>query len=122
MEDMDISQQQPRYLSEEKTRDIHTSLASQDTIYKMTDIFKVLSDPTRLKIVLALEGNELCVGDLAIVTGLSQSSVSHHLKTLRQLNLARFRRQGKMTFYSLADSHVSALVAVARDHARESTG
>lgn len=95
-------------------------LASERLTEKTADMFKLLSDPTRLKIVLALQEVELCVGDAALLGGLSPSVVSHHLKTLRQANLVSYRRQGKKTFYRLADSHVSALLAVARDHARES--
>ena len=88
---------------------------------RMAEIFKVLSDPTRLKIVQALEIDELCVCDIASLMKLSQPSVSHHLKTLRQTGIVKYRRSGKMAIYSLKDSHVSALLAVARDHANEST-
>lgn len=85
----------------------------------MAETFKVLSDPTRLKIVFALLNRELCVRDLAIATELTQPAVSYHLKTLRQLNLVDHRKQGKLTFYSLADAHVSELLAIAREHAGE---
>jgi DNA-binding transcriptional ArsR family regulator len=87
---------------------------------KTAEIFKILSDPTRLRIIQTLQEAELCVGDITMHTGFSQSSVSHHLKTLRQANLVGLRKLGKQCFYRLADSHVSALLAVARDHARES--
>ncbi len=87
---------------------------------KTADIFKILSDPTRLKIIQTLQEAELCVNDIALHTSFSQSTVSHHLKTLREANLVGLRRSGKRSFYRLADSHVSALLAVARDHARES--
>jgi ArsR family transcriptional regulator len=85
----------------------------------MSNIFKAMSDPTRLKIILALDMEELCVCDISALTGLSQSAVSHHLQTLRQMNLVSFRREGKMVFYQLADKHVSMLITIARDHARE---
>lgn len=88
---------------------------------KMAEIFKVLSDTTRLKIVQALEMDELCVCDIAALIGLTQPSVSHHLKSLRQTGLVKYRRSGKMALYSLKDSHVTALLAVARDHAQEKT-
>ena len=107
-------------LTAEKVERIISALSSKRLIYSMANIFKVLSDPTRLKIVLTLQESELCVGEIAEITGLSQSSVSHHLKTLREQKLVDFRRDGKMTYYSLADNHVSALLAVARDHAKES--
>lgn len=90
-----------------------------DAIFSMADIFKVLSDPSRLKIISTLQTGELCVNDISAVTGFSQSSVSHHLKVLRDRNLIRFRREGKSSFYSLADAHVFALLAVAHDHALE---
>jgi len=111
--------QRTRFLDNEQAQRILNALEPAEVIQAMADIFKVLSDPTRLKIVTALQEGELCVGDIAALTGFSQSSVSHHLKTLRLYNLVRFRRKGKLTFYSLADTHVSALLAVARDHARE---
>lgn len=111
--------QRTRFLDNEQAQRILNALEPAEVIQAMADIFKVLSDPTRLKIVTALQEGELCVGDIAGLTGFSQSSVSHHLKTLRLYNLVRFRRKGKLTFYSLADTHVSALLAVARDHARE---
>jgi len=111
--------QRARFLDSEQTQRILNALEPSEVIQAMADIFKVLSDPTRLKIVTALQEGELCVSDIATLTDFSQSSVSHHLKTLRLYNLVRFRRKGKLTFYSLADTHVSALLAVARDHARE---
>ena len=111
--------QRARFLDSEQIQRILNALEPSEVIQAMADIFKVLSDPTRLKIVTALQEGELCVGEIAGLTGFSQSSVSHHLKTLRLYNLVRFRRKGKLTFYSLADTHVSALLAVARDHARE---
>ena len=110
---------QPPFLPPDKIEGIIHRIESSSLIRNMADIFKVLSDPARLKIVLALQESELCVSHLAELTELSQSSVSHHLKTLRQTRLVDFRRQGKLIFYSLADDHVSALLAVARDHAKE---
>ncbi|HHE46988.1 MAG TPA: ArsR family transcriptional regulator [Bacteroidetes bacterium] len=103
----------------EKIERIQHALSSATLLRNMAEIFKVLCDPTRLKIVLALQECELCVADISEFTDLPQSSVSHHLKTLRQSRLVDYRRQGKMVFYSLADNHVTALVAVARDHAKE---
>jgi DNA-binding transcriptional ArsR family regulator len=87
---------------------------------KTSEMFKLLSDTTRLQVILSLQEQELCVNDVVSKVGLSQSSVSHHLKLLRNANLVRWKRVGKKTYYHLADSHVSALLAVARDHARES--
>jgi len=87
---------------------------------RMAAIFKILADPARLTVVSSLLEAELCVGDISQTTHLPQSSVSHHLKALREADLVRWKRAGKKIFYRIADSHVTALLAVARDHARES--
>ena len=109
------------YLSvdEEKVKRIRKAIGVNDISSRMAEIFKVLCDPTRLRIAQALEMDELCVCDIAALIGLTQPSVSHHLKTLRQTGMVKYRKVGKMALYSLKDSHVSALLAVARDHARE---
>lgn len=85
----------------------------------LADIFRVLSDPTRLRIVEALAERELCVCDLAAVVGSSASSVSHHLRQLRQLKLVRYRREGRMAYYRLDDEHVDELLRTGLEHARE---
>ena len=89
-------------------------------IARMASIFKVLSDPARLRIVLGLQRGEQYVQVMAAETGFSSSLVSHHLRHLRQLNLVICERRGRQAFYRLADSHVIALLAVAHDHATES--
>ena len=108
-----------QFVHQDKVDKIQKAMEAEGLRSKMSNMFRVLCDPTRLKIILALELEELCVCDLAALTNLSQSAVSHHLQSLRQMNLVNYRREGKMVFYSLADTHVSALIAVARDHARE---
>ncbi len=98
---------------------IKQSLPSETLMHLIAETFKVLSDPTRLRIVMALQQGELCVNDLTTATELTQSSVSYHLKTLRQLNLVHYRRQGKSTYYSLVDDHVSELLEIAQEHSSE---
>src|SRR5690625_6903160 len=83
-------------------------------------IFKALSDATRLKVAYALTlAQELCVHDVANVIGATTATASHHLRLLRQMKLAKYRREGKLIFYSLDDDHVRQLVYVAMVHARE---
>src|SRR5512136_452708 len=83
-------------------------------------IFKVLGDETRARIVYALsQADQLCVCDIAQIVGLSLPAVSHHLRVLRELGIARARKEGKMVFYSLADDHVAALVRQAAEHTSE---
>jgi DNA-binding transcriptional ArsR family regulator len=85
-------------------------------------MFKALGDPTRLRLLLALRGGEMCVCDLAAFLGSSESSVSHHLRHLRQLALVRRRREGQMLFYSLDDDHVEAILKIGLDHRAHSEG
>ncbi len=81
--------------------------------------YKVLGDPNRLKIVMALRHVEMCVCDLAAFTGLSESAVSHQLRRLRDLALVKSRRDGQIIYYALDDAHVSALLEVGLKHVRE---
>ena len=86
----------------------------------LSRVFKVLGDETRAKIVYALsQADRLCVCDIAQIVGLSLPAVSHHLRVLRELDMARATKEGKMVFYSLADDHVAALVKQGAAHASE---
>jgi DNA-binding transcriptional ArsR family regulator len=91
-----------------------------DAASGLARVFKVLGDETRAKIVFALaQADRLCVCDIAQVIGLSLPAVSHHLRVLRELNIARATREGKMVFYSLADEHVATLIRQGVAHASE---
>jgi DNA-binding transcriptional ArsR family regulator len=85
----------------------------------LCDIFNALADPTRLRILRALATEPLCVCDLAAVTGVSPSAVSHQLRVLRDRNLVAYDRDGKRAIYRLADEHVATLLAEGFDHAHE---
>ena len=79
----------------------------------------MLGDPTRLRLVAALAAEELCVCDLATLLGISQSAASHSLRALRQLRLVRYRRAGKIAYYSLDDAHIAALLGEGLRHVEE---
>lgn len=95
------------------------NIPDSDTLQSLTDIFKALSEPSRLKIVTALAACELCVCDLAAVTGSSESAVSHQLRILRNLKIVRHRREGKIVFYRLDDDHVKSLISQSIKHVQE---
>jgi len=76
---------------------------------RVAEIFKALSDPTRLRIISALVGRELCVHTLTEVLGVSQSAISHQLRLMRQLHLVRFRKEGRHVYYTLDDDHIRDL-------------
>lgn len=81
--------------------------------------YKVLGDPNRLKIVMALRNVEMCVCDLAAFTGLTDSAVSHQLRRLKDLALVKSRREGQIIYYSLDDEHVSKLLNIGLEHINE---
>lgn len=85
-------------------------------IEQLAPLFKALADPTRLKIVYALSRDELCVCDVASIIGSSVAAASHHLRLLRSSGLARYRREGKMVFYRLADECVATILETAMRH------
>lgn len=82
-------------------------------------LLKAVSDPTRLRILSALDLAELCVCDLAAVVGISESAVSHQLRLLRAHRLVTFRKEGRVVYYRLLDQHINSLICSAIDHARE---
>ena len=92
------------------------SMPDYEVIARMADIFKVLSDPSRLKIVLALLDCELCVCDIAAVCGQTDSAISHQLRILRTLKIVKNRRKGKSVFYTIDDDHVTALISMSLEH------
>ena len=88
-------------------------------VARAAEMLRALGDPTRLRIAAALAREELCVCDLAALVGASQPTVSHSLRTLRQLRLVRFRKAGKVVYYALDDAHVAGVIAEMLRHAAE---
>jgi ArsR family transcriptional regulator len=89
-----------------------------NTIIRLSDIFKTLGDPTRLKIIHALSSGEMCVCDIAAALGMEHSAISHQLRILRNMRVVKFRKQGKEAVYSLDDEHVLKLLDSGLEHAR----
>jgi len=95
------------------------AIHGDDVLRSLSEIFRVLGDSSRLKICLALEHQELCVSDLAGVTGMSESAVSHQLRLLKAMRLVRYRKEGKMVYYMLDDSHIEELISLGVRHVQE---
>ena len=108
-----------RTVDGKRVRDARRSLPSEDQHRTLADTFKLLSHPTRLKILHALSQDEFCVCDLAALLETSVSAVSHQLRTMRDLRLVRSRREGKLVYYALDDDHVRQLYEAGLDHVRE---
>ncbi len=96
-----------------------TGLPSEDDIVDISEIFKLLGDPSRMRIVSALRIKELCVGDLAAIMEISQSGVSHQLRLLKKNRIVKTRRDGKLIYYSIDDSHINSIIDVALSHIHE---
>jgi len=79
-------------------------------------LFKALADDTRVRIALALSHDELCVCDVANLMDISVATASHHLRLLRNMGLVKYRKEGKLVFYSLDDAHVVTIIRTAMDH------
>lgn len=104
---------------EDAVRAARSEQSAEAELTHLAETFQVLANPTRLRIVEALSRRELCVCDLAAVVGSSQSSVSHHLRQLRQMQVVRYRKEGRMAFYRLDDEHVAEIFGTGLDHVRE---
>ncbi|HZM39320.1 MAG TPA: metalloregulator ArsR/SmtB family transcription factor [Acidimicrobiales bacterium] len=102
---------------------VRSRLLDLDEASRLAEVFKLLGDPTRARLLSALlEGGELCVCDLAAVTGVPETSVSHALRLLRTAGIVRNRRAGRMVYYSLADGHVRMLLDLSLEHLRHGEG
>ena len=98
---------------------VRADLPDDEFLYDLAELFKVFGDSTRIKVLYALFESELCVGDIAQILNLSQSAVSHQLRTLKQSKLVKFRREGKVIYYSLDDDHVRSIISMGADHIGE---
>lgn len=102
-----------------KVNRVKDSLSKHNT-FSVSKMFKALADDTRLKIAFALsEEDELCVCDVANIVGCTTATASHHLRLLRNMGLAKYRKDGKLVFYSLDDEHVRQLIQLAFTHEKE---
>lgn len=95
------------------------SLMSVAAVRAVADTFRILGDPTRLRILDALSGGELCVCDIASLAGISESAVSHQLRLLRSMRLVKSHRSGRLVFYELDDHHIIELLRQAHTHVQE---
>ncbi len=116
------STQEPLYTQESSAAPSISNDASaeampdEELLYDLADLFKTFGDTTRIKILYALMGRELCVADVAELIGATQSAVSHQLRSLKQAHLVKFQRDGKNVIYSLSDDHVYTMLAQGMSH------
>lgn len=94
-------------------------MITEEEAYYVAELFKAISDLTRVRILFCLLGGEMCVCDIQELVGVTQSAVSHQLRVLKQAGLVKYRREGKSLYYSIADSHVSTMLATGLEHISE---
>ncbi len=98
---------------------VKAHIPEERKLYELAELFKVLGDTTRIKLLWALSCHEMCVCDLAVLLNMTKSAISHQLKVLRQVRLVKTRREGKVVFYSLDDDHVKAVFEIGMTHVEE---
>ena len=104
---------------EDVVNKVKSEMPEDETLYDLAELFKVFGDSTRIKILYALFESELCVCDIAQLLNISQTAASHQLRVLKNNKLVRFRKEGKIVFYALADNHVRRIIDQGIEHVEE---
>ena len=98
---------------------VRAQMPGEDTLYDLAELFRIFGDSTRIRILYVLFEAEMCVCDIAQLLGMTQSAISHQLRSLKNAGLVKARREGKTVFYALADDHVKTILAQGMDHILE---
>ena len=104
---------------EEIVEKVRQALPDEDTLYDLSELFRIFGDSTRIRILYVLFEAEMCVCDIAQLLGMTQSAISHQLRALKNARLVKSRRDGKTVFYSLADDHVKTIIDQGIEHVKE---
>lgn len=107
------------HVHEDIIKRVDRTMPDDETLYDLADLFRIFADSTRIKILYVLFESEMCVCDIAQLLGMTQSAISHQLRSLKQSKLVKYRREGKTVFYSLADDHVVTILAQGMEHIEE---
>ena len=115
-----VSEKEFQYVADPKIiEQLRQNLPEDEILYDLSELFRVFGDTTRIKILYTLFESELCVNDIAQLLGMTQSSVSHQLRILKNAKLVKFKRDGKQMIYSLDDDHVRSMIALGLEHTEE---
>lgn len=106
-------------IHEDVVKKVRNEIQDDENLYSMSEFFKMFGDGTRLKIINALMISEMCVCDISALIGMNQSVISHHLKILRAARVIKFRREGKVVYYSLCDEHINLIFRQGLTHVKE---
>ena len=106
-------------IHEDIVRKVRKRLLKEELLFELAELFKIFGDSTRVRIISALLHSPMCVCDIAVLLGMTKSAISHQLRVLRQTRLVKYRRDGKVIFYSLDDKHVGSIFKQAIAHLSE---
>ncbi len=115
----DVETCQCTVLHEEVIQSVQEKMPEDEYLYDLADLFKVFGDSTRIKIIFALFTEEMCVCDIAALLNMSQSAISHQLRVLKQARLVKYRKEGKVVYYSLNDDHIKTILDQGLNHIME---
>jgi len=108
-------------IHEEIVNQVKEKMPKEEKLFDLAELFKLFGDSTRVRILWALDESELCVCDISVLLNMTQSAISHQLRILKQANLVRSRRDGKIVYYSLSDEHVKQIFNQGMSHISEGT-
>lgn len=114
-----MNSEKPCGFHDESIRKALGSMPSKETIEHLADLFKIFGDPTRVRILLALDAGEMCVRCISSTVDMSMSAISHQLRILREAHLVTSRRDGRTVYYALCDDHVRVVLETALEHSSE---
>ena len=117
--DMELDRTDCTVIHQEVVDAVREKMPDDELLLDLADCFKLFSDSTRLKILYALMEAEMCVCDISVLLGMTKSSVSHQLRVLKQSNLVKYRKAGRVIYYSLADDHVRTICKMGMEHVLE---
>ncbi len=106
-------------IHEDVVDEVREHMPEEETLIDLSDLFKIFGDSTRVKILYALFKSEMCVCDIAVLLGMTKSAISHQLRVLKQAKLVKYRKEGKIVYYSLSDEHVKNIFAQGLLHISE---
>ncbi len=107
------------HVHQEIVEKVNQAMPQEEQLFDLAELFKIFGDSTRIRILYLLFEAEMCVCDIAQLLGMTQSAISHQLQVLKKSKLVKYRREGKTVFYSLADSHVRAILDQGMEHVCE---
>ena len=118
-EPKDVERGEYMHVHEAIVNQVNQNMPDEEVLYDLAELFKIFGDSTRIKILYVLFESEMCVCDIAQLLGMTQSAISHQLRSLKQSRLVKARREGKTVFYSLADGHVRTILDQGMEHVAE---